>query len=134
MSEAMTRENFSLKERDPLERSREIVRKIVWWHRSRGAKCHESFHAAALDLETSSWAVKALKYNDGIWSLAKSESDRLLRRWGWHLDRCQAELAQEVELIRIQRDQLSLRLGDGECQHGGGTCLPPSPNGRHDVP
>lgn len=122
MTEAgVSQQNNSLIERGPLlERAQQIARDVVLWHRRRGAKHTEALASGALDLDVSPWRLKALYYRDGIWAVAKAEHDRLLRRWGWHMDQRMAELAREMDALKVQREQLDLFRAAGNLDEGVG--------------
>lgn len=132
MGETMARSDFSVNERGAwLESAARVVRDVVGSHRRRGVKITSAFADAALDLDTTPRRVRALYYRDGVWAVARDEYDRLMRRWGWHLDQQMAELARQAEQIRDQKAQLRLDLGDGEWLSGG-TSLPHGQPGGGD--
>ena len=124
MNGTMSWKELSVTERGPLlESAARIVREVVQAYRRRGHKIEHAFTDAALDLGATPRRVRALYYHDGVWAVARAEHDRLMRRWGRHLDQRMESLEREVELIREQRAQLPLDLGENTEWHGGGTAL-----------
>lgn len=125
----MSWKNVSASERGPwLETAAQIVRDVVTAYRRRGAKVQHAFADAALDLDTTPRRIRALYYRDGVWAVAREEHDRLMRRWGRHLDEQMAQVQREAEAIQERRAQLKLNLDaseqdTGETWLGGGTAL-----------
>lgn len=119
-----------------LDAARRIVCDVVTGYRRRGVKVDHAFADAALDLDTTPRRVRALYYRDGVWAVAREEHDRLMRRWGRHLDQRMAALEREAAAIQEQRAQLRLNL-DGEAGEqwlGGGTASRRGPPGEDVLP
>ena len=112
----MSPEEISLNERGPLlEAAQATVRKVVKWYRERaGYQADAAMRAAALDLDMSYWRARSLYYRDGVWAIAKAEHDRLMRRWGWHLDQRMAVVERIADEIRAERAQLPLDLDNNQ--------------------
>ncbi len=102
----------------------ERVRDAVLWYRAHGYERDDAFAAVADDLGISRWQAQAFFYRDGIWRVAQASYDKLMRRWGAHLDRRMAVLEREAEELRVKRAQLNLTLDGDKEWPGSGTCSP----------
>lgn len=108
------------------------VRDMVKHHRRAGLKIRDAFRASATDLGVSYRRVCTLWYGDRVWRMASAEFNRLMERWGDHLDRELAALDRRAE--ELQAEQIAHRalMADGQqtVHECGKSTDQSAPNGR----